>query len=306
MNASSRVQWRERRAQMMTRARQSAGWFGSSVWPAATARAALMLFSKPRRRQRPAQENKLLASARRFEIGGRLAAWSWGSGPTVLLVHGWEGRGAQLGSLVDPLVTEGFEVVTFDAPAHGDSPGSFATIASFRDAISAAARDAGPLHAVVAHSLGAPAAALALQAGVRTDCAVFLAAPASLDTAFAEFGRRLQLSERALREFKTHASRLTGVDLENLRAPMLAPSLPPPLLIIHDRSDAAVPCADGQQLADHWQDSTLWLTESLGHQRILRDPDVAKRVAAFIASVPVERHCSELERRFSLSPLAYT
>jgi pimeloyl-ACP methyl ester carboxylesterase len=264
-----------------------------------------MLFSKPRHRVRPVREVELLARGERFELGGRLAAWQWGTGPAVLLVHGWEGRGAQLGALVDPLVQAGYRVVTFDAPAHGDSPGSLATIADFRDAVSAMYRHAHHLHGIVAHSLGCPATALALHDGVKTDSLVFLAGPATLEPAFLEFSRRLNLSDQATEAFKHHAAESTGIDFASLRAAALAPPCPPPLLVVHDRSDRAVPTSDGQEIVEHWPGATLWLTEGLGHQRILRDAEVVRRATDFVASVPVDAHCSELDRRFSLGPLGY-
>src|SRR3954471_12912224 len=92
------------------------------------------LFTTPRRHARPDRERAVLATARELTIDVTLraprwngahttvAAWKWGQGPTVLLVHGWEGRGSQLGSFVEPLVAAGLSVVAFDAPGHGDSP----------------------------------------------------------------------------------------------------------------------------------------------------------------------------------------
>src|ERR1700745_2707030 len=72
------------------------------------------LFTSPRRHRRPEREHRVLASARRLANDvalrsprwrgehRRVAAWRWGHGPAVLLVHGWEGRGSQLGALVQP------------------------------------------------------------------------------------------------------------------------------------------------------------------------------------------------------------
>src|SRR5205814_10403776 len=97
-------------------------------------RTAARLFTTPHRAPRPEQENLLLARARAFRVDG-LAAWRWGSGSPVLLVHGWEGRGAQLGAFVDPLLARGFSVVTFDASAHGASPGMLATASDFADCV---------------------------------------------------------------------------------------------------------------------------------------------------------------------------
>ncbi|MFP2912939.1 hypothetical protein ACLESD_49620, partial [Pyxidicoccus sp. 3LFB2] len=46
------------------------------------------------------------------KLGGeRVAVWSWGEGPRVLLVHGWSGYGGQLTAFVAPLVEAGFSVV---------------------------------------------------------------------------------------------------------------------------------------------------------------------------------------------------
>src|SRR5262245_35302817 len=88
---------------------------GDRLSPELAGRTAARLFLSPRRFDRPEAERELLSRARRFDVNG-LAAWRWGGGPPVLLVHGWEGRGAQLGAFVDPLVGRGFSVITFDAP----------------------------------------------------------------------------------------------------------------------------------------------------------------------------------------------
>jgi hypothetical protein len=47
----------------------------------------------------------------RFDHARRLPVYSWGSGPTILLAHGWSGRGSQLGAFVEPLVEQGFRLV---------------------------------------------------------------------------------------------------------------------------------------------------------------------------------------------------
>ena len=44
-------------------------------------------------------------------------------GEVVVLAHGWNGRASQFATLVRELVSEGYRVAAFDAPAHGDSAG---------------------------------------------------------------------------------------------------------------------------------------------------------------------------------------
>src|SRR5262249_6361441 len=70
------------------------------------------------RRASSKAERELLARGERLDVvvgGARLAAWTFGEGPTVLLVHGWNGRGSQLGAFVEPLVSAGYRAVLFDA-----------------------------------------------------------------------------------------------------------------------------------------------------------------------------------------------
>src|ERR1051325_5613961 len=91
--------------------------------PALAGRLAAKLFARPRRHPRPDRERELIARGTRVPLPDGLHATAWGAGPTVLLVHGWEGRGAQLGAFVDPLVAAGVSGVAVDAPGHRGTPG---------------------------------------------------------------------------------------------------------------------------------------------------------------------------------------
>ena len=97
--------------------------------------------------------------------GHRIRGESWGEGPAVYLVHGWGGCRAHLGVFVKPLVASGHRVIAFDLPSHNDSDrGALAlgrtTVVECAKAVEAVIRAHGPARAVVAHSLGAKAAAL--------------------------------------------------------------------------------------------------------------------------------------------------
>lgn len=130
----------------------------SALAPAAAAQRAERLFLTPPRPRRPAAESALLATAcaRPRCVGARqIEMWTWGTGPTVLLVHGWGGRGTQLGSFVDPLVARGFSVVAFDAPGHGASDSGTVTIPEMVTALRAVVAAAHqPLAGLVTHSMG--------------------------------------------------------------------------------------------------------------------------------------------------------
>jgi pimeloyl-ACP methyl ester carboxylesterase len=64
-----------------------------------------------------------------------IAAWEWGAGPTILLVHGWEGSHADLDGFVAPLIAAGLRAIAMDLPAHGASTGTLAPIPLLAKAI---------------------------------------------------------------------------------------------------------------------------------------------------------------------------
>lgn len=254
------------------------------------------LFTSPRRFVRPTREVRLLASGHRFTVdvarrsprwdGQRteIVAWRWGIGPTVLLVHGWEGRGAQLCALVEPLVRAGLSVVTFDAPAHGDSPGSRLYLTDHADAIADVAKAVGPLHAIVAHSFGAPAVMLALsRAGVDAPRNVFLAPNAIVPDSVDRFCQAVGLDDAERGTFEAQLAASAGVPVEGLSLDNLVGNRDSALLVIHDVDDREVPYAHGEELARAWPNAHLETTRGLGHRRILRDPAVVAWVVAAVA-----------------------
>jgi pimeloyl-ACP methyl ester carboxylesterase len=252
--------------------------------PAWVGAAALRLFTRPRHYPRPAHECAVLAEAERLTIPmpkGKLPAWRWGEGPVVLLVHGWEGRGSQLAPFVQPLVDAGYCVVSFDAPGHGDAPGRTANLLSFAHAIAAVVAAIGPVHGVVAHSMGGAASLYALRSGLGVQRAVFVA-PANAGKAIERFCAFAGLSPGTARRMEALLEERFGVPLEHFSGPRLAADLDVSALVIHDDRDRYVPWGDGAAIAEAWSGSALHTTSGLGHHRILRDPEVVERAVAFL------------------------
>jgi pimeloyl-ACP methyl ester carboxylesterase len=264
----------------------------SALAPELAARIAGRLFTTPPRARRPQAEIALLATAqaRPMQVGARrIETWRWGTGPSVLLVHGWGGRGAQLGALVGPLVTRGFSVVTFDAPGHGASDEGTVTIPEIESAIRAVAESRRPLAAIVAHSVGATATVRALWDGLDAGAVVLIGPAADLVTPalrFSEtFGFSREVRERMHRRIEERVGRSWSV----FDAVELAPALAAPLLVVHDRGDAEIPWQHGAAITRAWRGAEMLMTEGLGHRRILRDPDVVAATIAFIAARAAER-----------------
>jgi pimeloyl-ACP methyl ester carboxylesterase len=272
----------------MTGERVVRGAFGvlNHTVPALAARWAERAFCTPPRSALSASVRDFLATGRRSAVwagGNPMAVWTWGEGPSVYLVHGWGGRGGQLASFVAPLVHSGFKVVTFDAPGHGASPGARSSLLEFAWALREVVRVFGPAHAVIGHSLGAAATALALGQGLRAERAVLIAPPADPSEWTRHLARRLGMTARVLRLMQTRIERRLGFHWSELDVPRLASRLLVPLLVIHDRDDAEVPYADGQAVAAAAPEARLVTSHGLGHRRILREPRLVKEAVSFVA-----------------------
>jgi pimeloyl-ACP methyl ester carboxylesterase len=249
--------------------------------PALAGRLAARLFARPRRHARPERERALIARGTRVALPDGLHATAWGAGPTVLLVHGWEGRGAQLGALVDPLVAAGYRVIALDGPAHGDSPGTTTTGPEFARALVATRDAVGPLAAIVGHSFGGFTSWLAVSRGLHTARVVTIGTPASVPEVLRDFLRLIRLPEPALPSMIAALEARVGAPMASFEVDAFAPNIDVPVLVVHDTDDREVPYADGQRLASVFG-ARLLTTTGLGHRRILFAPEVVTAVVEFI------------------------
>jgi pimeloyl-ACP methyl ester carboxylesterase len=207
-----------------------------------------------------------------------VAVYRWGKADRrILLVHGWGGKAAQFFSFVGPLLESGFEVIGFDAPAHGASSGAFASGPAFARAARMVA--GGSVHGIVAHSLGAAASAIALTEGLVAKRVVFLAPAAFIELLLEEFIRLRQISEAVAIELRQRfAARYSS---EIVSIPLMVKSLRIPVLIFHDPNDRDIPFLHGEAVAAAWPSAEL-ISASVGHWRIMRDQTVIERTVRFL------------------------
>ena len=248
--------------------------------------AARHAFSVPERVAMSADERATLAGAAEPPLrheGIKLARWTLGRGPRVVLVHGWNSRGSQLLGFARPLVEAGFSVTLFDLPGHGDSGGHVASVVHAGRALRAVMADIGPVHAVIGHSMGSAAALLAFAHGLQVRRSVHLAGPSSLTPMVKGLARAQGLGPADAAAFAGWVERFIGtriahVDLERLQHGLIHPGL-----VMHDPDDRTVPFAASQALHAAWPGSQLEPVAGLGHRRLLSDAPVIARCVAFIS-----------------------
>jgi pimeloyl-ACP methyl ester carboxylesterase len=220
---------------------------------------------------------------------------AWGEGPVVQLVHGWGGRRADLEALVEPLVTAGYRVVAFDAPGHGESERGEsgrrrATLLEAADLVAAVDAAYGPVHAIVAHSAGCMATAVALRRGLAVTRLVFFAPMGDLAQYTSAFALAFDIGDRTLHRFVRRVERRVGSPVSYFDLPTMTSEIArPPLLLLHDRADRETRHADSTAIAGAWPDARLITTTGLGHRRILRDPEAVREAVAFVADGAEQR-----------------
>lgn len=224
----------------------------------------------------------------RVRVGGtEIESYQWGAGPSaVLLMHGWNGRASQFAPLVRDLVGEGYRVVAFDAPAHGDSPGRRTDVRDWVDAAHALSDAEGPFDLIVGHSFGAFAALAAIRDGVDVRRVVSIAGGGTVQAFHDQFLRMVPLPPAAHARFETSLYRRMELsrDESDARYDALANPLPAQteLLIVHDARDRGLDAQNSERLHEaHPAQSRLLVTEGFGHNRVLAADPVLDAVLAF-------------------------
>jgi pimeloyl-ACP methyl ester carboxylesterase len=259
-----------------------------AISPQLAGRWANHLWFRPPRYAPPTRERELLARARHLSMthtDKQIAVYTWGDGPAVLLVHGWSGRGAQMGAFVEPLVAAGYRVIAFDAPAHGQSSGKDTNLPEVSAALQALASEHGPVHAVIAHSFGVACTLYALNEGLRVARVVGISPPATIEGLVDKFATSLAIPPRALVAMRGYFEARFGTDLWTRFSPLrLASAANVPALIVHDDDDSDVSWQEGEALARAWPGAQFQRTHGLGHRRVLRDPEVIAQAVRFVAA----------------------
>jgi pimeloyl-ACP methyl ester carboxylesterase len=266
---------------------------GSRFAPGNTVGHAARLFCTPFTSSRTRARTATLDSqAERGDIvvdGVPIATYTWGdpaSHPYVLFSHGWSSFGLRFEPWALALRQAGLAAVAFDQPSHGHSGGHLVTLPEFIATLRGVGRHFGEAAAVVGHSLGGAAAALALSQGLAARRAVLVSPSFDPVAAVTRFADLVRLHPRLRERLHARLSERTGVPIAQLQAPPALAGFTQPGLVIHDRDDHDVPFSEGEEYARSWPGAEHLWTSGLGHHQILADPAVMARALAFCRTTP--------------------
>ena len=219
-------------------------------------------------------------------VGGELAVTTWGSsGPAVLLVHGWGGARAQMTGFVDPLLFAGYRVVAFDQFGHGESDGRMTNLLEIAPHLDLIGQREGPFQAILAHSFGTLITSYALVERNFPPPArlVYFGAFNRLMDSLPRFQVQAGISDEIMDGLRSMLYENFGREvLEAITNESLAPRIPIPALMFHDRADNVTPVEDSRTIARVSKSAHLIETEGLGHRGALQSRSVHEQIMNFL------------------------
>ncbi|HEV2370650.1 MAG TPA: alpha/beta hydrolase [Streptosporangiaceae bacterium] len=206
-----------------------------------------------------------------------------GSGPTVLLVHGVHSNLGSMVPIAQSLVDEDYQVVLFDAPAHGEALGSTTNPLEVRELIREMCGRLGELHAVIAHSLGGLWALSAWHSDLRAKTFVSISTPSSKRFLVDMFAAMYSLDDDLVQGVVGEIEGLLGEGVWTEYSPSeIVKEIDVPGLVIHGADDGFVPPQHAQELHANWRQSTLEMVDGASHLDVVRSPRVLTLISAYL------------------------
>ena len=203
----------------------------------------------------------------------------------ALILHGFESSVINFDRYIKPLMRKNYEVLAFDAPAHGRSTGRTITVPLYKNMIRFVHDHYGPVTSFIAHSFGGLCLCMALEE-IRHDESykIALIAPAvETRTAIDNFFKFLKLDAEVRKEFEQLIMGKGGHHPDWYSISRVAPSLKANVLFLQDRDDEMTPFKDVQPIIEKQLPNFQFLiSEGLGHRRIYRENRSLKAVIEFL------------------------
>ncbi len=207
-----------------------------------------------------------------------------GEGPTVLLAHGLHSNLGSLVPIARDLVEQGFRVVLFDMPAHGEAPGTGTNQVEAREVIHKIAARVGPLKAIVCHSLGSVWALSAWGEAFNAQTLVSIASPSNYRFLVDKFAQLQKLRPEIAEGVARQLERRFGETLWNDCSPAeIVKTLGVPGLVLHGSNDDFVPPDHARQIHANWPGARLEMLDTdVSHFEIAASAQVRGLVTAWL------------------------
>lgn len=245
------------------------------------------VFFTPARYPFPEKEKPFIQQADKRQIkfkGRKVMIYQWGEGKPVLMMHGWMGRATQFRKFITPFNEAGYQVVAFDAPAHGKSEGVKSHLMYFVQIVELL-HEEYKFRGIIGHSLGGVVGLHVIHRGANIPSLVMIGSPTIADEIIGEFLRRLGTTWKSGKYFKEHIQKVYNQPFEHYTAEHVIQHIKNyPLMLIYDEDDIEVKIEHAEALVKKYPEAVFIKMKGLGHTRILKDEQVIEKSLDFINS----------------------
>jgi len=233
-------------------------------------------------------QRELMRQSHSFDLKykhNKIRVHEWGSGPVILLVHGWAGRALQLDAFIMPLIDKGFKVVAFDHKGHGDSSSRFSSFPEIvRSTGLVSAHYADSLYGVVAHSIGSNSM-FKVSENVERKLKIVAVAPMENFLGWLERMRmRIGIDENLFAQVISQIENEAELKLADICVLDYERIKRHDVLLVHDKFDRMNRISASHEIQKNLRSTELIETEMLGHSRILGNKEVVDRVVAHFST----------------------
>lgn len=218
-------------------------------------------------------------------INREIVTYEYGTGEkTILMVHGWSGRGTQMSKIAEKLVEDGYRIISFDAPAHGKASGKLSMMPFFIEAIHHLSEVYNGFYGIISHSLGGMSSLKAVSEGLQIEKLVIIGTADSVTKITRDFADNMKMNHEVAEKMKNYLDNKFGQDMDDYSGAVSAEKVSIPTLVIHDLHDVDVEIESAYQIDKNLSNSELFITEGLGHRRILGNDAVINKISTFITA----------------------
>lgn len=246
------------------------------------------LFFRPRRQSFNKYDSEIISKATLEKINfnnRKIQTYTWGpsSDKKILFIHGWEGKATSSKHFVLPLVNLGYQIISFDAPAHGKSEGSSTDLPEMIKTIKQISELFGPFDAFIAHSFGTLASLQAFSGSFSNKKLVLIASMANPFTAVKGFQYIFGLNDKVISDLLRKIHNRVGHPLEDLVLSDLSSFSGNEILILHDPKDMVAPISESLFLKKELLNAKFVTISGPGHHKILSDNRTIENIVDFFA-----------------------
>jgi pimeloyl-ACP methyl ester carboxylesterase len=263
--------------------------------PSMAGKLAFNLFCTPYPKYKKTKAPAIFHQAKPLQLqineGLTIKGYEWipsnSNGKTVLICHGYASYFYKFEKYIQPLLKNGFRVIGFDAPAHGQSEGKYINVIIYKEAIEHIINEYGPIDHFMGHSLGGITLAMVAEEIQNPEKHKFvLIAPATkTTTTLANYFSMMRLTDPVIQAFNNELKKLSNKPISYFEADRAIENYKGQILWVHDEGDRICPYADLKNFQKNaGQNIKFLITNGLGHNKVYKTPEIVDQIVAFLSS----------------------